>query len=149
PMFYINIMVLIARKGAVQMSKKILFLKFLELLTIIVVIAGTLCAKEEPVTPTSADRATLLQKGPERCDPSPGPHHNNVGIAFRQMKMLGHAGENRDRLIIAALSQEGRSHSFAKASVRFVANDIDDEVDGIGIDPQTTRDRVKPRLQFR
>jgi len=65
------------------------------------------------------------------------------------MTMLGHAGENRDRLIIAALSQEGRSHTFAKASVLFVANDIDDEVDGIGIDPQTTRDRVKPRLQFR
>src|SRR6266446_3217406 len=91
----------------------------------------------------------IARKGPERCDPGPRPNHNNVDITLRQMKMLGHAGENRDRLIIAALSQEGRSHTFAKASVRFVANDIDDEVDGIGIDPQTTRDRVKPRLQFR
>src|SRR6266550_149275 len=76
-------------------------------------------------------------------------NHNNVGIALRQMKMLSHAGENWDGLIIAALSQKGRSHTFAKASVRLVANDIDDEVDGFGIDPQATCHRVKPGLQFR
>src|SRR5438477_7042779 len=148
-MLDINLILLIAQEGAVQMSKKILLLKLFELLAIIVVIAGTLGAEEEPVTPARTDRATLLQKGPEGRDPGPRPNHNNVDIILRQMKMLGHAGENRDGLIIAALSQEGRSHTFAKASVRFVANDIDDKVDGIGIDPQTTRDRVKPRLQFR
>src|SRR5438132_750368 len=65
------------------------------------------------------------------------------------MKVLGHTGKNRAGLIIAALSQKGRTHSFAKASVRFIANDIDNEVDGFRKDPQTTRDRVKPRLQFR
>src|SRR5213075_139432 len=65
------------------------------------------------------------------------------------MKMLGHAGENRDGLTIAALSQKGRSHTLAKASVRFVTNDIDNEMDRLGKNSQTTRHRVKPRLQFR
>src|SRR6266550_2982178 len=99
--------------------------------------------------PCAADRATLLQKSPEGRDPSPRSNHDNVGIAFRQMKVLSHAGENWDGLIIAALSQKGRSHTFAKASMRLVANDIDDEVDGFGIDPQATCHRIKPRLQFR
>ena len=111
------------------MSKKVLLLKFFELLTIIVVITGTLGAEEEPVAPARADRATFLQKGPERRDSGPGPHHDNVGIAFWQMKVLGHTGENWDGLIIAALSQKGRSDTFAKASVRLVSDDIDNEVD--------------------
>src|SRR5205085_10929499 len=108
-MLHINLMLLIARKGAVQMSKKILLLKLFELLTIIVVIAGTLGDEEEPVTPARSDRATLLQKGSERRDSGPRPHHNNVGIACWQKTMLDYTEENWDGLTIAALSQQCRS----------------------------------------
>ena len=33
--------------------------------------------------------------------------------------------------------------------MRFIANDIDDQVHRLGIDAQRTRDRVEARLQFR
>jgi hypothetical protein len=63
--------------------------------------------------------------------------------------MFRYARENRHRLIIATLGQESRRHAFALPAIRLVANDVDDEVNRFREDAQTTRDRIKARLQFR
>jgi hypothetical protein len=59
-MLNIDLMFLIPGKGAVEMTKEILFLQLLEFLAVIIITPGPLSAEEKPVSPPRADRVPLL-----------------------------------------------------------------------------------------
>ena len=145
----VNFVRLIARPCAIEPCQNAIANEFFPIFFVGVIAFLALRAEKQPGFSLRPGPLSILQERAERRDAGARPNHNERSIRIvRHVKMLGRAGINRHRNIVRPFGQKSCGHTFAQASVAFVANDVDDEVHLVRKRAQARPHRIKARLQF-
>ena len=132
---HVDLVVLVAGEGEIEMGKVLVAEHGLELVAVEEVGCGAALAEEEPVLSGGGESAALVQEGAEGCDAGAGADHDDGRIGLlRQAKFF--VWLNVDGAAFAgvgAVGEQGGADAAALAVVRAIADDGDGGVDFAGV----------------